>query len=229
MSRSAPSASRTPKIFFLPWLAPRPFVRRLAAVDSASLLPGPGASGRHPGADGVRARGASVKVACVGQTAANLVVPSVPCVFLRSLPGASRHPARWCLPPPLCTRTLALALRLCAWAAPPVAVEPLAKGEASNASGCHTDKCGLLQSLLQKQRHFLCVSFPLQRNRPSVQVLLDSVLKVGCLLDVRQHAALQVAETIHIDVAVCAPLRLVRKSVVSHDPTKTTRAYRWIR
>ena len=137
-----------------------------------------------------------------------------PCVFLRSLPGASRHPARWCLPPPLCTRTLALALRLCAWAAPPVAVEPLAKGEASNASGCHTDKCGLLQSLLQKQRHFLCVSFPLQRNRPSVQVLLDSVLKVGCLLDVRQHAALQVAETIHIDVAVCAPWRLVRKSVV---------------
>ena len=127
------------------------------------------------------------------------------------------------VPASLCTRTLALALHLCAWAAPPVAVEPLAlKG----AAEWH----GLLQSLLQKQRHFLCVSFPLQRNRPSVQVLLDSVLKVGCLLDVRQHAALQVAETIHIDVAVCAPWRLVRKSVVLPlDPTKTTRAYRWIR
>ena len=123
------------------------------------------------------------------------------------------------VPASLCTRTLALALHLCAWAAPPVAVEPLAlKGAAE------------WQGFSSEAKKFLYVSFPLQRNRPSVQVLLDSVLKVGCLLDVRQHAALQVAETIHIDVAVCAPWRLVRKSVVLPlDPTKTTRAYRWIR
>ena len=48
------------------------------------------------------------------------------------------------VPASLCTRTLALALHLCAWAAPPVAVEPLALKGAAEWHGL----------FLQKQRNF---------------------------------------------------------------------------